>query len=64
MPVPPRRPVATRASRRGGRRWTPLALGVAMVLASAGARAQSIFQLYEQASGIDATDLAARALAD
>jgi outer membrane protein len=63
MPVPLRRPTADRPLRRGGR-WTPLALGIALTLSAAGARAQSLFELYEAARGFDAAYLAARALAD
>jgi outer membrane protein len=63
MPVPPRRPTAARPVRRGSR-WTPLALVIALALSAAGARAQSLFELYEAARGFDAAYLAARALAD
>jgi outer membrane protein len=46
-------------------RLAPLALGVALGLGlTAGARAQSLFELYEAARGHDAQYLSARALAD
>ncbi|CAG1018910.1 partial Outer membrane protein TolC, partial [Burkholderiaceae bacterium] len=46
-------------------RLAPLALGIALGLGlTAGARAQSLFELYEAARGHDAQYLAARALAD
>jgi len=58
-----RRSVLTRNAPRTAR-LAPLALGLALALGSAGARAQSLFELYEAARGFDATYLAARALAD
>ena len=57
MPVP-HRPAATCSARRGVARCTSLAAALALVLASAGVRAQSILELYEQARTFDATYLA------
>lgn len=45
-------------------RLAPLALGLAALLATAPARAQSLYQLYEAARAYDATVLAARAAAE
>ncbi|HEY0855802.1 MAG TPA: TolC family outer membrane protein [Albitalea sp.] len=58
------RPLASLPARRLPR-LAPLALGIALGLGLAtGARAQSLFELYEAARGHDAQYLAARALAD
>lgn len=62
MPAKRRSPLTRNARRMA--RLAPLALGIALALGSAGARAQSLFELYEAARGFDATYLAARALAD
>jgi outer membrane protein len=62
--MPHRCPADIRTTCRGGSRWTPVPAALALALIAAGAHAQSLQPLYDQARAFDATYLAARALTD